>query len=128
MRFLFLIFLLFSFPALAVEPDEMLRDKALEMRARDISRQLRCLVCQGEDIDDSGAELARDLRKLVRDRILAGDTDADVLRFLQERYGDFILLSPPVKGDTALLWLTPLVFFVFGTVWVFTAKVRRGRR
>ncbi len=114
MKMLFLALMLLSFPALAVEPDEMLKDPVLESRAREISRNLRCLVCQGEAIDDSNAALAKDLRVLVRARLAAGDTDAKVLQFLQTRYGDFILLTPPVAKKTLLLWLTPLLTLAFG--------------
>ena len=116
MRILFLLLTLsmLNFSALAVEPDEMLKDTALEARARDLSRNIRCLVCQGEAIDDSGAELAKDLRLLVRERVAAGDTDEAVLQFLRERYGDFILLTPPVEEKTLLLWLTPLLILGAG--------------
>lgn len=96
--------------AMAVQPDEILADAALEKRAREISRQLRCLVCQGEDIDESAAGLARDLRLLVRERLQKGDTDAEVLDFVQARYGDYVLMKPPFKFSTLLLWLTPLLF------------------
>ena len=106
--FLLLLFSL-SFPALAVEPGEMLKDPALEARAREISRGLRCLVCQGEAIDDSGSDFAKDVRVLVRARLAAGDTDEAARDFLRRRYGDFILLRPPVEGRTWLLWLTPLL-------------------
>lgn len=125
---LFALLLILSSAARAVEPNEMLQDPALEARARLISKDLRCLVCQGEDIDDSNAELARDLRLLVRERLTAGDTDAQVKQFLRQRYGDFILLRPPVEGKTALLWLTPLIMLLIGggTVAVYIRK-RRGR-
>src|SRR5262249_45079106 len=90
--------------ALAVEPNEMLSDPTLEARARDISKGLRCLVCQNESIDDSGADLAHDLRVLVRERLTAGDSDAQVVDYLVKRYGDFVLLKPPVAPRTWLLW------------------------
>lgn len=96
--------------AAAVQPDEILANAPLEKRAREISRQLRCLVCQGEDIDESAAGLARDLRLLVRERLQKGDTDAEVLDFVQARYGDYVLMKPPLKFSTLLLWLTPLLF------------------
>jgi cytochrome c-type biogenesis protein CcmH len=89
---------------LAVEPGEKLADPALEARARKISQELRCLVCQNQSIDDSNAELARDLRLIVRERITAGDTDAQVLAFVEARYGEFVLLRPPFKLHTLLLW------------------------
>jgi cytochrome c-type biogenesis protein CcmH len=98
-----------SAPARAVEPDEVLADPALEARARDISAGLRCLVCQNQSIDDSHAPLARDLRLLVRERLKAGDTDKAVRAYVVDRYGEFVLLRPPVSAGTILLWLTPLV-------------------
>jgi len=92
----------------AVEPSEMLKDSVLEQRARDISKGLRCLVCQNQSIDESNAGLAKDLRILVRDRLSAGDSDQEVLDFVVARYGDFVLLSPPFKLATLALWLGPL--------------------
>jgi cytochrome c-type biogenesis protein CcmH len=94
-------------PARAVSPDEMLDDPALEQRARDISRELRCLVCQNQSIDDSNADLARDLRLLVRERLRAGDSDDEVTAYVVARYGDFVLLRPPFKPSTYALWLGP---------------------
>ena len=114
-------------PALGVEPDEILADPALEARARTISQGLRCLVCQNQSIDDSGADLARDLRHLVRERLLAGDSDDQVRAFLVERYGDFLLLDPPMKPKTWGLWFGPaaiLLLAVFGML----AYFRRRRR
>jgi cytochrome c-type biogenesis protein CcmH len=96
-------------PAAAVQPDEVLQDPALEFRARQLSRELRCLVCQNQSIDDSNAELAHDLRLLVRERLGAGDSDAQVLAFLEARYGEFVLLRPPLKPHTLILWLAPLL-------------------
>lgn len=93
--------------ALAVQPDEVLSDPALEARARALSRELRCMVCQNQSIDDSDAPLARDLRILVRDRLQAGDSDDKVLDFLTARYGEFVLLKPRLTWRTALLWLAP---------------------
>ena len=95
------------FAAQAVQPDEMLPDAKLEARARTISTGIRCMVCQNENIDDSDAPLAKDLRLLVRDRLKKGDTDQQVRDYLVARYGDFVLLNPPFKTDTLLLWLTP---------------------
>jgi cytochrome c-type biogenesis protein CcmH len=103
----FALLLALSLPAFAVEPDEMLDDPALEARAREISRDLRCLVCQNQSIDDSDADLARDLRLLVRERLLAGDSDAEVIDYIAQRYGDFVLLDPPVKPATWALWFGP---------------------
>ena len=97
----------FCAPALAVLPDEMLDDPALEARAREISRDLRCLVCQNQSIDDSNASLARDLRLLVRERLKAGDGDAEVVDYIVRRYGDYVLLKPPFKASTYVLWLGP---------------------
>lgn len=117
-----LMMLWLCFPAtfaVAVQPDEILANPALEKRAREISRQLRCLVCQGEDIDESAAGLARDLRLLVRERLQKGDTDAEVLDFVQARYGDYVLMKPPFKFSTLLLWLTPLLFLGGGLCFLF---------
>ena len=100
-----LLALLVAAPAYAVQPDEMLADPALEARARSISKELRCLVCRNESIDDSNAELARDLRILVRERLVAGVSDAEAVAFLVDRYGEYVLLSPPAKGANILLWL-----------------------
>lgn len=121
--FIFLLILSFTFPALAVQPDEMMRDPAQEARARDISRHLRCLVCQGEAIDESNADFAKDLRKLVRERIVLGDTDEQVMKYLQDRYGDFILMKPPVENKTMLLWLTPALVLGAGLI-VIGKKIR----
>jgi len=129
----FALFFCFLLPvaALAVQPDEILQDPALEARARVISKQLRCLVCQGEDIDESAAGLARDLRLLVRERLTAGDSDAQVLSFIQARYGDYVLMKPPVAPRTWLLWLTPLLVLLggFALVWRLVRRsfVRRDR-
>lgn len=97
----------------AVQPDEVLADAALEARARSISHGLRCLVCQNQSIDDSEAPLARDLRLIVRERLVAGDSDRQVQDFLVARYGDFVLLTPPFNASTVLLWLTPFLLLVF---------------
>ena len=96
----------------AVQPDEVLSDTALEVRARAISHELRCLVCQNQSIDDSDAPLAKDLRILVRERLVAGDSDGQVKDFLVARFGDFVLLKPPVKPSTLLLWLTPVLLLI----------------
>jgi cytochrome c-type biogenesis protein CcmH len=114
-----LLLLAMATPALAVQPDEIMADPALEARARALSQELRCMVCQNQSIDDSDAPLARDLRLLVRERLKAGDSDGQVLGFLVARYGDFVLLRPPFNWHTALLWLLgPLVLLVAGfTLW-----------
>ena len=106
--------LLIASPAQAVRPDEMLADPALEARARDISRDLRCLVCRNQSIDDSDADLAHDLRVLVRERVTAGDSDEQVIGFVRARYGDFVLLRPPFAIGTALLWGGPLLVLLLG--------------
>jgi cytochrome c-type biogenesis protein CcmH len=112
--------------ALAVSPDEMLADPVLEQRARDISAELRCLVCQNQSIDDSDADLAKDLRVLVRERLVAGDSDEAVRQFLVDRYGEFVLLNPRVNNHTILLWAAaPLLLLVgLGTLW-FMGRRRR---
>jgi cytochrome c-type biogenesis protein CcmH len=113
--------------ASAVQPDEILADSKLEARARGISVGLRCLVCQNQSIDDSSAELARDLRLLVRERLRAGDSDAQVRDFLVRRYGNFILLKPPFDSETALLWATPALLFVAGAIPLLLGLRRRRR-
>lgn len=111
MRFVFIvIFLVFgTLNSWAVLPDEMLKDPNLETRARDISKDLRCLVCQNQSIDDSDAALARDLRVIVRERLTAGDSDTQVIDFVRARYGNYVLLKPPFEADTYLLWLSPFL-------------------
>ncbi|MEM8987681.1 MAG: cytochrome c-type biogenesis protein [Pseudomonadota bacterium] len=119
----------FTGPAGAVEPEERLSDPALETRAREISRELRCLVCQNESIDESNADLAKDLRLLVRERLTAGDTNEEVKDFIVERYGAYVLLRPPFKAETALLWAGPftlLLLAVIALVLTARARVRHG--
>lgn len=115
-----------AMPAGAVEPDEILDDPVLESRARDISAGLRCLVCQNESIDASGADLARDLRILVRERLVAGDSDDQVRAYMVARYGDFVLLKPPVKPETYLLWFGPALFLLLGGFGVVVYLRRRS--
>jgi cytochrome c-type biogenesis protein CcmH len=112
----------------AVEPDEALRDPKLEARARALSQDIRCLVCQNQSIDDSNAPLARDLRLIVRERIVAGDGDARIIEFLVERYGDFVRLQPPMKPATYALWFGPAAILAAGVaaIFVFFARRRRG--
>ena len=98
----------------AVEPDEMLADPALEERARIISQDLKCVVCQNETIDESNASLAQDMRRLVRQRVLAGDSNQAVLDYMVDRYGDFVLLRPRVTGQTLLLWFGPFALLLLG--------------
>jgi len=112
-------------PAFAVNPDEVLADPALETRARTISAELRCMVCQNQSIDDSNAELAKDLRVLVRERIVAGDTDQQVLDYIVSRYGEFVLLKPPFAINTILLWGMPVFLLLIGGAVVFRQASRR---
>ncbi len=110
---LVLLLALLSAPALAaLDASEMLADSALEARARALARDLRCVVCQNQSIDDSGADLARDLRQSLRARLLAGDSDEEALAYLTQRYGDYVLLEPPLKPETWILWFAPAGFAV----------------
>jgi cytochrome c-type biogenesis protein CcmH len=121
-----LAFLLAGAAARAVEPSEMLKDPALEARARSISQEIRCLVCQNQSIDDSNADLARDLRVIVRERLKAGDSDPQVRDYLVARYGDFVLLDPPFKAKTVILWVGPGLLLLLGVgVIAFAARRRR---
>jgi len=97
----------------AVEPEEFLKDQKQELRARDISKNVRCLVCQNQSIDESSAPLAKDLRIIIRNKIKKGQTDEEIYKFLTDRYGDFILLNPPFKASTIILWILPLLLFIF---------------
>ena len=108
-----------ALPSLAVQPDEMLKDPALEARARHISAGLRCLVCQNQSVDDSEAPIARDLRLLIRAQLTQQKSDADVIQFIVDRYGEFVLLKPRFEADTLLLWLTPFAILLagFGFAW-----------
>jgi cytochrome c-type biogenesis protein CcmH len=114
-------------PVFAVQPDEVLKDPALEKRAREISAGLRCLVCQNQSIDDSDAQLAKDLRLLVRERLVAGDTNQEVENFLVQRYGEFVLLKPTFGRHTLLLWLTPALVLILGGIGAYAAMRRRPR-
>ena len=115
-----------GFPAGAVQPDEILDDPALENRAREISKELRCLVCRNESIDDSNAGLARDLRLLVRERLVAGDSDAEVRNYLVDRYGEFVLLKPVFSMANAALWIAgPLLFLLGLIVSIFYVRSRK---
>lgn len=100
--------------SLAVNPDEILQDPQLEQRARQLSKNLRCLVCQNQSIDDSDADLAKDLRVLLRKRLVAGDSDEEVINYIVSRYGEFVLLTPRLSLHTMLLWLSPLLLLMFG--------------
>src|SRR6266404_920800 len=115
-------------PAIALGPDEVLSDPALEARARSLSKELRCMVCQNQSIDDSDAPLARDLRILVRERLQAGDSDQRVIDFLVARYGEFVLLKPRFSAHTALLWLGPATILLIGTIGLLMVARRYQRR
>jgi len=117
-------FALLAAPAFAVQPDEILKDPTLEARARTLSQELRCMVCQNQSIDDSDAPLAKDLRVLVRERLTAGDSDGQVMEFLVARYGEFVLLKPRLSWHTALLWLAPFTVVLLGA-WGLIALWRR---
>ena len=106
----------FSF---TVEPDEILKNPKYELRARNISKNIRCMVCQNQSIDESNAPLAKDLRILIRDKIKEGNKDEEIYKFLTDRYGDFILLKPPIKLSTLALWMLPFVFLLIGILIVF---------
>ena len=131
MRFLFAVLVtwmaLAPLPSVSVEPGERLKDPILEARARDISKGLRCLVCQNQSIDDSDASLARDLRVLVRERLTAGESDDQVIAYVTSRYGDYVLLEPPLKPTTYLSWFGPVGIFLVGGAAVFVFLRRRTR-
>jgi len=109
----------FSNNSYAVEPDEVLENKKQELRARNISKNIRCMVCQNQSIDESSAPLAKDLRILIRNKIKQGNKDKEIYKFLSDRYGDFILLKPPFKLSTLVLWFLPFIFFIVGFFIVF---------
>jgi len=108
----------------SVEPEEFLQNPKQEMRARDISKNIRCLVCQNQSIDDSSAPLAQDLRTLIRTKVQENETDEEIYKFLTDRYGDFILLKPPLKISTFLLWSLPFIFFIIGIFILFLSNKR----
>lgn len=114
LRYLVLAVAMIATPVFAVEPDEVLDDPVLEQRAREISKNVRCVVCQNEPIDSSNAGVARDLRILIRERLVAGDTDAEVEAFLVARYGEFVLFKPPFNPSTYALWFAPVALFLTG--------------
>lgn len=124
---LLLLLLLPAGPAFTVTPDERLADPALEARARAISRELRCVVCQNESVDESNAALARDVRLLLRERLVAGDSDAAAIGFLVARYGDFVLLRPPLRPETWVLWYGPFVLLVLAAGGTWVALRRRAQ-
>ncbi|CUH62628.1 Cytochrome c-type biogenesis protein CcmH precursor [Thalassovita gelatinovora] len=114
MKRLILALCLIAAPVLAVQPDEILDDPVLESRAREISKELRCLVCRNENIDDSNAELARDLRLLVRERLTAGDSDVEVVNYIVDRYGEYVLLNPTARGANWVLWAAGPIMLITG--------------
>jgi len=109
----------FSINCYSVEPEEILQDQKQEFRARTISKNIRCMVCQNQSIDESNAPLAKDLRVLIRNKVKEGHDDEEIYKFLTNRYGDFILLKPPLKLSTLALWFLPFIFFIFGVFTVF---------
>lgn len=127
MRRLILALALLASPAFAVQPDEMLSDPALEARARAISHDLRCPVCQGETIDDSAAPISRDLRLAVRERLKAGDTDAQVVEYIVDRYGEFVLFKPRTNGSGLILWLAGPAMLVLGGAIAYATVRRRSK-
>ena len=122
-----IISVLATLPANAVNPDEVMKDPALEARARELSTKLRCLVCQNQSIDDSDADLARDLRLLVRERLTAGDSNIQVLDYLVARYGEFVLLSPRISAKTYLLWGTPIFLLMLGGIVLVISQRKRAK-
>lgn len=122
----FAVMVALAAPAIAADPSEMLKDPKLESRAEKLGKELRCLVCQSESIEDSNADLARDLRIIVREQIQSGKTDEDVKKFVVDRYGDYVLLRPPFKTSTLVLWVGPFVFFLVGLAAVWAFYRRRG--
>jgi cytochrome c-type biogenesis protein CcmH len=122
-----LLFFCLTRAAFAVEPSEMLKDPGLEARARAIGQELRCLVCQNESIDESNADLAHDLRVLLRQRLAAGDTDQQAVAYIVKRYGNFVLLKPPVEPATYLLWLGPILVLALGAAGALIFVRRRNR-
>lgn len=125
MKWLWLVLTLLATPVAAVQPDEILADPRLEARAREISAGLRCPVCRNESIDESNAAVARDLRLMVRERLVAGDTDAEVVAAVVARFGEFILLKPDASGANLVLWLAPVGLLVAGIGVAFAAQRRR---
>ena len=115
----FCLSLLFSNVTHSVEPDEILKNPKYELRARSISKNIRCMICQNQSIDESNAPLAKDLRILIRKKIKEGNKDEEIYKFLSDRYGDFILLKPPLKLSTLALWFLPFIFLIIGTLIVF---------
>ena len=109
----------FSVDSYGVDPDEILQNQKQELRARNISKNIRCMICQNQSIDESSAPLAKDLRILIRNKITEGNSDKEIYKFLTDRYGDFILLNPPLKLSTFALWFLPFILFIIGILIVF---------
>ncbi|WP_069299506.1 cytochrome c-type biogenesis protein [Neptunicoccus sediminis] len=127
-QLLLILTLLLATPLYAVEPDEILDDPVLEQRAREISRELRCLVCRNENIDSSNAGIAKDLRLLVRERLVAGDSNSEAVDFIVDRYGEYVLLKPRLSRENAVLYLIGPVLLVLGAIGAFLYLRRRSRR
>ena len=121
---IFFFFLIIDIdPSFTVEPDEIISNPIYENRARDLSKGIRCLVCQNQSIDDSDSDLAKDLRKIIRKKIIQGDTDNEITQYLVDKYGNFILMKPPLYQDTYILWISPLLLMLVGiTIMYFTLK------
>jgi cytochrome c-type biogenesis protein CcmH len=119
---MFLLLCLLIPPTFAVQPDEILKNPALESRARDLSSNFRCLVCQNQSIDESEAPLARDLRILIREQLAKGKSDTEVTDFVVSRYGDYVLLKPPFRASTLILWLTPFALLLAGAAFLWTRR------
>ena len=130
MKNFFIIFILIycinPFILKAIEPEEILSNSAFENRARNLSKGIRCLVCQNQTIDDSDSELAKDLRSIIRKKIVQGDTDDEINKFLVDRYGNFILMKPPINKQTIMLWLSPLVLVLSGIVIIYFSFRKRN--
>ena len=122
MRFLLILVSSFFLEVNAIEPDEILENKKLETIAKEIGKELRCLVCQNEDIQNSNADIAKDLRRVVRKKLSNGESKEQIVEFIHSKYGDFVLFSPPLRFDTLGLWLFPIFFFVFITFYFFRKR------
>ena len=126
--FIILLFNTFQFNIFAVEPGEFLKNKKQESRARNISKEIRCLICQNQSIDDSEAQIAKDLRSIIRVKILEGKKDEEIYKFLTDRYGDFILLNPPIKKSTYALWFLPIIFSILGLITIFRHNYKSKKK
>lgn len=123
---IFFLFLIIDIdPSLSVEPNEIISNPIYENRARDLSKGIRCLVCQNQSIDDSDSDLAKDLRKIIRKRIIQGETDNEITQYLVDKYGNFILMKPPLYQDTYVLWISPLLLMLIGITIMFFKLIRK---